>query len=117
MISERVATIAVIMKQVSEEAISSEEKWATYVDNFVQSSSSDSQTYPFLKRNLSNSRIGDVVTVSGLELKICVNTYKIFFVDGTEDYFWRRDASGVYANERRLDIMNRFVVDSLEDGY
>jgi paired amphipathic helix protein Sin3a len=26
----------------------------------------------------------------GLELKICVNTYKIFFVDGTEDFFFRK---------------------------
>ncbi len=29
------------------------------------------------------------IAPAGLELKICVNTYKIFFVDGTEDYFFR----------------------------
>ncbi|KAJ3380210.1 Transcriptional regulatory protein sin3 [Lobulomyces angularis] len=48
---------------------------------------------PFLKRNLPKLISDDppinVQTKSGLELKICVNTYKIFFVDNTEDYFCR----------------------------
>jgi paired amphipathic helix protein Sin3a len=32
----------------------------------------------------------NVETRSGLELKICLNTYKIFFVNNTEDYFYRK---------------------------
>ena len=54
---------------------------------------------PFLKRNLP-SFVGrespsNVITKSGLELKICMNTYKIFFVDNTEDFFYRKLDSGV----------------------
>jgi paired amphipathic helix protein Sin3a len=84
--------------QISDDAISSEEKWSLYVDQFVQLSIPDNMVLkrkePFLKRNLP-TQVGEeppvnVETKSGLELKICVNTYKIFFVDNTEDYFCRR---------------------------
>ena len=84
--------------QLSDDAISSEEKWSLYVDQFVQLSTPESNSLqrrdPFLKRNLP-SHVGEdpplnVETKSGLELKICVNTYKIFFVDNTEDYFRRK---------------------------
>jgi hypothetical protein len=47
-----------------------------------------------LKRNLpasvSKEPLSQIESKSGLELKICMNTYKIFFVEGTEDYFHRR---------------------------
>jgi paired amphipathic helix protein Sin3a len=81
-----------------DDSISSEEKWSLYVDQFVQLSTTEGSAVkrrePFLKRNLPKE-VGDdpplnVETVSGLELKICVNTYKIFFVDNTEDYFRRK---------------------------
>jgi paired amphipathic helix protein Sin3a len=83
---------------VSDNTITSEEKWSLYVDQFVQLSSTENLNSklvnPFLKRNLP-AHVGEepplnVETKSGLELKICVNTYKIFFVDNTEDYFRRR---------------------------
>lgn len=92
---------------IQDDLISSEEKWSLYVDQFVQLSASDPSKHlrnssspgvkrsePFLKRNLP-VQVGDdppldVETSSGLELKICVNTYKIFFVDNTEDYFRRK---------------------------
>ena len=87
--------------QISDEAISSEEKWSQYVDQFVQLSSTENalgeRREPFLKRSLP-THVGEepplnVETKSGLELKICVNTYKIFFVDNTEDYFRRKRQS------------------------
>ncbi|KAJ3372348.1 Transcriptional regulatory protein sin3 [Kappamyces sp. JEL0680] len=98
--SECVLTIQLLGKedQVSDEAISSEEKWSLYVDQFVQLSTPENASLqhrkPFLKRNLP-TQVGEdpplnVETKSGLELKICVNTYKIFFVDNTEDYFRRK---------------------------
>ncbi len=74
----------------NDESVTTEEKWSVYVDHFVQLSSSakerSEQREPFLIRNLpvNNTIQGDdIVSTSGLELKICVNTYKIFFVDGT----------------------------------
>jgi paired amphipathic helix protein Sin3a len=97
---ENVLTIQLLGKedQVADDAITSEEKWSLYVDQFVQLSTIENSNMkrrdPFLKRNLP-SQVGEdppvnVETKSGLELKICVNTYKIFFVDNTEDYFRRK---------------------------
>lgn len=99
-IGEKVFTIQLIGKedQVTDESITSEEKWSLYVDQFVQLSTTENldlkRREPFCKRNLP-SHVGEepplnVETRSGLELKICVNTYKIFFVDNTEDYFRRK---------------------------
>ncbi|KAJ3296647.1 Transcriptional regulatory protein sin3 [Rhizoclosmatium sp. JEL0117] len=69
---------------------------------------------PFLRRNLPSQvpygpLTGDLVEMrSGLELKICLNTYKMFFVEDTEDYFARRKvlnavpASDVIGRKRRV---------------
>jgi paired amphipathic helix protein Sin3a len=98
--SERLLTMQLLGKEdhISDDSFTAEEKWAFYVDQFVQLSTNekllDKNREPFLKRNLPSSVSRDppqnVETKSGLELKICMNTYKIFFVDGTEDYFHRR---------------------------
>jgi hypothetical protein len=84
---------------ISDETVSSEERWSLYVDHFIQLSTTQGirmphRREPFLRRNLplkapDEPPIG-VETRSGLELKICINTYKIFFVEHTEDYFCRR---------------------------
>ena len=101
--------------QVTDDTITTEEKWSLYVDQFVQLSSSDSATPnrrdPFCKRNLP-TQVGEepplnVETRSGLELKICVNTYKIFFVDNTEDYFRRKKPqSGAQTAKEILESSN-----------
>ncbi|KAJ3325830.1 Transcriptional regulatory protein sin3 [Gonapodya sp. JEL0774] len=79
--------------------ISSEEKWSLYVEGFTQltptiGARKDRDREPFLKRSLPNvipeEPPTNVETISGLELKICLNTYRIFFVENTEDYFARR---------------------------
>jgi paired amphipathic helix protein Sin3a len=75
--------------------ISQEEKWSLYVDRFVQLNATEGHTFrrrePFLKRHLPsevpNDPPNNIVTHSGLELKICVNTYRITWVQNTEDYF------------------------------
>ncbi|KAG5651812.1 hypothetical protein H0H81_007335 [Sphagnurus paluster] len=47
---------------------------------------------PFLRRNLPQS-VRDVqpnvITRDGLEIKICVRTYRLFFVSKTEDFLWK----------------------------
>ena len=102
--AENVMTMQILGKedQVTDDSITTEEKWSLYVDQFVQLSNTDTTTLnrrdPFLKRNLP-TQVGEeppvnVETRSGLELKICVNTYKIFFVDNTEDYFRRKRTTG-----------------------
>ncbi|KAJ1552444.1 Transcriptional regulatory protein sin3 [Nowakowskiella sp. JEL0078] len=100
----RVLTIQVIGKDetASDDTITKEEKWTMYVDHFAQIYSTDStvrlkRREPFLRRNLpkrvTSEPDGNIVSRSGLELKICVNTYKIFFVENTEDLFVRKFAA------------------------
>jgi len=45
----------------------------------------------------------NLIMHSGLELKICVNTYKLFFVNNTEDYFRR---CNVKIPEKQLKLIN-----------
>ncbi|KAJ3130062.1 Transcriptional regulatory protein sin3 [Nowakowskiella sp. JEL0407] len=102
--TENMLTMQAISKEdtSSDEMISKEEKWSMYVDHFVQIYPSDGarlkRREPFLRRNfppkfpavVSDEVPGNIETSSELELKICVNTYKIYFVENTEDYFRRK---------------------------
>ncbi|KAG0077520.1 Transcriptional regulatory protein sin3 [Linnemannia elongata] len=82
-------------------AISSEEKWGYYIDSYVLLTPTEGvlpSNFPtFLKRNLPehipDEPPQDIITHSGLEVKICINTYKIFFVNSTEDFFKRKGSS------------------------
>ncbi|KAI9093851.1 hypothetical protein DFS34DRAFT_630591 [Phlyctochytrium arcticum] len=96
-LGEKVLTFQLLGKDDlgSEGSVSHEDKWSLYVDHFVQLDSNELyRREPFLRRTLPKSIPDrpptDVETRSGLEMKICVNTYKVFFVDHTEDYFSRR---------------------------
>ncbi len=97
--TEHLCTMQILAKNdhFNDESITAEEKWSLYVDHFVQLSTTEGVrlkgSEPFLKRTLPESIPEDpptnIETQSGLELKICVNTYKIFFVHNTEDFFKR----------------------------
>ncbi|KAI8615126.1 hypothetical protein BC830DRAFT_1124114 [Chytriomyces sp. MP71] len=118
-VAPKVLTFQIISKEdpVIHEGSSVEEKWSVYVDQFIQLSSNAQGISlprrgrvvnfpsnnggipgcePFLRRNLPTQiapgpLAGDTVEMrSGLELKICLNTYKMFFVEDTEDFFARR---------------------------
>ena len=87
---------------ISENSLSAEEKWSYYVDQFLQLSNNEplsgNRREPFLKRNLpinvNREAPENVEARSGLELKISMDTYKIFFVENTEDFFHRKHISG-----------------------
>jgi paired amphipathic helix protein Sin3a len=73
------------------------EKWSKYVDNYVQSdgTSLDVRKHRiFLQRNqkrtkkLGDKIVSNVEVVNGLECRICLNTYRLFYVQDTEDYFF-----------------------------
>jgi paired amphipathic helix protein Sin3a len=77
---------------------SDEDRWRYYIDTFVMSAPTEGVQLqdvrtPFLQRNLpreeDNQAFGfeDTLVVPNLEIKICANTYKIFFQNGTEDVF------------------------------
>ncbi|KAJ3278913.1 Transcriptional regulatory protein sin3 [Blyttiomyces sp. JEL0837] len=103
-LGEKVLTMQLLGKEdpISDGAVSTEERWSMYVDNYIQLSSTQGlrlnrPAEPFLRRNLPDMTkavpedvSSGVELRSGLELKICLNTYKIFFVENTEDYYARR---------------------------
>ncbi|THV08566.1 hypothetical protein K435DRAFT_708465 [Dendrothele bispora CBS 962.96] len=74
-------------------------RWQTYIDSYVSNEATIGVPLakintPFLRRNLnlsyptSNSEPPqpDVIGADGLEVKICVRTYRLFYVSDTEDY-------------------------------
>jgi histone deacetylase complex regulatory component SIN3 len=92
-----------------------EERWSDYVEGYIQGDGADLDVRKhriFLTRNLlsapgsskpskisganANSKYKDpldgVDVVNGLECKICISSYKLFYVENTEDYFYRRGA-------------------------
>lgn len=113
---ERVLTMQLLGKEdhISDDSFTAEEKWSFYVDQFVQLSTNakliDKAREPFLKRSLpatvSREPPSRIVTRSGLELKICMNTYKIFFVEGTEDYFYRKQET---QDVLKMDAFSHFA--------
>ena len=56
---------------------------------------------PFLKRNLISNNPTGAVIKAGLEIKICVNTYKMFFVSNTEDFYLLPKAKAKSDKENR----------------
>nr|CAG8500348.1 9542_t:CDS:10 [Entrophospora candida] len=95
--------------------VSSEERWAYYMYSFMSLNPTEGlnsrKKKPFLKRNLpSFRRTEDLVTTAevhnGLEVKICLNSYHIFFVSNTEDNF-RRYQSGVSKEKMEQDTSRR----------
>ncbi|CAG8461919.1 45_t:CDS:10 [Acaulospora morrowiae] len=96
-------------------AVTSEEKWAYYMYSYMSLNPTEgvsSRTEkPFLKRNLpsvdvSEQIMSNVVTRNGLEIKICINSYHVFFVNNTEDSF-RRIHSAIPATKLKEDTEQR----------
>ncbi|CAG8503876.1 11727_t:CDS:10 [Diversispora eburnea] len=95
--------------------VSSEEKWAYYMYSYMslnptEGVSSRSEK-PFLKRNLpsvdiSEQIMSNLITRNSLEIKICINSYHVFFVSNTEDSF-RRIQSAVPAEKLKEDTEQR----------
>ncbi|RDB18702.1 Paired amphipathic helix protein pst1 [Hypsizygus marmoreus] len=72
-------------------------RWQSYIESYVNNETTDGVSpskmkLPYLRRNLPPS-VRDVqptvLSQDGLEIKICVRTYRLFFVSKTEDFFWK----------------------------
>jgi paired amphipathic helix protein Sin3a len=89
-----------------------EEKWSNYVDNFVKLESNpvylNPKSRPFLTRTRGSQSMSlkHVSILYNLECKICINTYKIFYVENTEDLLVKR--------VRTAPIIRKNVLKSLE---
>ncbi|KAF9075605.1 hypothetical protein BDP27DRAFT_1315333 [Rhodocollybia butyracea] len=69
-------------------------RWQSYIDSYVTDEVTTSVTpqkvdKPFLGRNLRRSKSlpnWDIIGSDALEIKVCVRTYRLFYVSDTEDY-------------------------------
>jgi histone deacetylase complex regulatory component SIN3 len=75
----------------------SKEKWAEYVDNYMQAqdTSLDVRKHKLfltreLKKNAGKEALEGIEVRNGLECKICLTTYKLFYVEDTHDFLYRR---------------------------
>lgn len=78
--------------EVSKEMIKGYEDYVESFKNMGEETSTLMANHdrpPFLRRNLqSNILPNDMDVHSGLEHKICLHTYKLFYVIGTEEYMY-----------------------------
>eukprot|EP01090_Pellita_catalonica_P004226 TRINITY_DN14064_c0_g1_i1.p1 TRINITY_DN14064_c0_g1~~TRINITY_DN14064_c0_g1_i1.p1 ORF type:complete len:976 (+),score=212.24 TRINITY_DN14064_c0_g1_i1:59-2986(+) len=76
------------------------EEWSKYVNEYMQSDGTniDVQKHKvFLLRNRksrSAKSLENVAIKNGLECKICLSTYKMFYVEETEDHLYRKGTAG-----------------------
>ncbi|KAI0088979.1 hypothetical protein BDY19DRAFT_947034 [Irpex rosettiformis] len=70
-------------------------RWQAYVDSYVSPSETGGLStlprMPFLRRNVRGHVENDDTLHSGgsLALRVCVRTYKLFYVSNTEEVMWR----------------------------
>lgn len=74
------------------------EKWSEYVDSYVQSEASNldiRRHHVFLlrsqKKGATPKAMENVIIQNKLECKICLSTYRLFYVEDTEDFFYRKE--------------------------
>jgi len=75
----------------------SKDKWSEYVDSYVQSESSNLDVRKhkvFLlrtqRKGADSKAMENVIIQNRLECKICLSTYRLFYVEDTEDFFYRK---------------------------
>eukprot|EP00005_Dracoamoeba_jomungandri_P004864 CAMPEP_0174252262 /NCGR_PEP_ID=MMETSP0439-20130205/1801_1 /TAXON_ID=0 /ORGANISM="Stereomyxa ramosa, Strain Chinc5" /LENGTH=1190 /DNA_ID=CAMNT_0015332775 /DNA_START=101 /DNA_END=3673 /DNA_ORIENTATION=+ len=72
------------------------EQWSEYVENYVQSEASTldvRKNQIFLlrsKKDASKTDMDNVIIQNNLECKICLSTYRLFYVEDTEDFLYRK---------------------------
>lgn len=102
------------------EAATREEAWRYYVDSWAISKPTfgvnQEKCKPCLLRNLpANSeedieaRLDERFILSKLEVKVCMNTYKLFFVKGTEDLMVRKEPSVWHTSQSRKEKFHEWL--------
>ncbi|KIP11841.1 hypothetical protein PHLGIDRAFT_27677 [Phlebiopsis gigantea 11061_1 CR5-6] len=88
-------------------------RWEAYVQSYASPNETPGSTLspsrlPFLKRTLRETLDVDVKgDDSSLAMRICVRTYRLFYLPHTEEIFWRRSSSDDLAEaSRRLTAHN-----------
>lgn len=96
---------------------SKEEQWNYYIDSFVMSSPTegiptDRVHTPFVRKNLPSeedetNEYADTEIKANLEIKICVNTYKMFYQSSTEDVFIQNSKKRAVDSEKSQRVSQR----------
>ncbi|KAJ7219971.1 histone deacetylase complex, SIN3 component [Mycena pura] len=90
-------------------------RWQSYIDSFVSNEvtegvSASRPRRPFMRKNLPaavRNASPNIVTQDGLEIKICVRTYRLFYVSASEDYLFKlRTSEDMEAASKQLDKKN-----------
>lgn len=73
-----------------------QEKWSEFIEHYAGTEENDLENKKhnvFLKRNLKKdeqSAFDNLKVENGLESRICLSTYRLFFVEETEDFLYRK---------------------------
>nr|GAT60896.1 predicted protein [Mycena chlorophos] len=90
-------------------------RWQAYVESFVSPHLSagvpaNRVRRPYLRRNIPpavQNKTPNIATADGLEIKICVQTYRLFYVAHSEDYLFKlRSKEEVEGISKRLKRKN-----------
>ncbi|KZT41566.1 hypothetical protein SISSUDRAFT_1042638 [Sistotremastrum suecicum HHB10207 ss-3] len=96
------------------------ERWRTYLDSYVGAAVTEpwlaKTAPPFLKRTLVKRPASSIVGRSGLEIKVCTQTFRLFYVRGSEEYLYmksgpsprRRKALSAAKHRSRTEWLKRF---------
>ncbi|KAF8336326.1 uncharacterized protein EI90DRAFT_3119621 [Cantharellus anzutake] len=83
----------------TDDATTLTERWRHYIESYTLPHQTEGLPFdvkaPILKRSVSSDQDGLLpssayITRARLQIKICIRTYRLFFVGGTEDFYWRR---------------------------
>jgi len=73
-------------------------RWQSYIDSFVADESTVDVPRarirsPFLRRNLPRDvrdTEASILVRPGIEIKVCIRTYRLFYVTNSEDSAWKK---------------------------
>lgn len=108
------------------DAASKEEAWRYYLDSYIIAKPTfgvpRERCQPCLERNLAVDRSNDpqkrrseLFIQSKLEIKVCMNTYKIFYVKGTEDVLVIKSPQPISFSSSKKDKFAAWLDDHVED--
>lgn len=87
------------------------QRWRRYIESYVLTHPTEGikedVKNPFLRRTVMEAPLTETGchADNGLEIRVCIRTYKLFFGPETEDYFWRYgDGARKQAMERLAEI-------------
>jgi len=108
----------------TDDATTLTERWRQYIESYVLPHQTEGLTMdvkpPLLRRSLDSELDGPLPpsayhSRARLQIKVCIRTYRLFFVAGTEDFYWRKrstaeiEESHALAAERRAERKAAFA--------